>query len=144
MLYGILAAVHLLVSIVLILVVLLQTGKGADLAGAFGGGGSQTAFGSRGAATVLSKLTTTAAVLFMMTSFSLAILSSRVLDSVLDETDAVPVPFATTPADPAPAEAAPDTTTTDNMPLTLLPGSDPAPDTAPVGESAAPAASDTE
>ena len=75
MLYGILAAVHLLVSLVLILVVLLQTGKGADLAGAFGGGGSQTAFGSRGAATVLSKLTTTAAVLFMVTSFSLAILS---------------------------------------------------------------------
>jgi preprotein translocase subunit SecG len=69
-------AVHVLVALFLIVVVLLQTGKRADLAGAFGGGGSQTAFGTRGAATVLSKATTIAAVLFMVTSISLAILSS--------------------------------------------------------------------
>jgi preprotein translocase subunit SecG len=69
--------VHVVVAIILILVVLLQTGKRADLAGAFGGGGSQTAFGTRGAATLLSKVTTTAAVLFMLTSMSLSILSSQ-------------------------------------------------------------------
>jgi len=93
-LYGILVALHLVVSVILILVVLLQTGKGADLAGAFGGGGSQTAFGSRGAATVLSKLTTTAAVVFMLTSFSLAILSARGTSSVLDETGVGAAPAA--------------------------------------------------
>jgi preprotein translocase subunit SecG len=69
--------VHVIVALILILVVLLQTGKRADLAGAFGGGGSQTAFGTRGAATLLSKVTTTAAVLFMMTSMALSILSGQ-------------------------------------------------------------------
>ena len=72
-----LTIVHLIVSLVLILVVLLQTGKRADLAGAFGGGGSQTAFGARGAATLLSKATTVCAVLFMMTSLGLSIVSSH-------------------------------------------------------------------
>ena len=57
MFYAILA-VHIIVCLILIAVVLLQSGKGADLAGAFGGGGSQTAFGARGAGTILSKLTT--------------------------------------------------------------------------------------
>jgi preprotein translocase subunit SecG len=69
--------VHVLVSLILIAVVLLQTGKRADLAGAFGGGGSQTAFGPRGAANMLTKLTTWSAILFMFTSLSLAVLSSR-------------------------------------------------------------------
>jgi len=73
----VLIAVHIIVCLILIVVVLLQSGKGADLAGAFGGGGSQTALGSRGAATVLSKATTIAAVLFMVTSLALAIYSSR-------------------------------------------------------------------
>lgn len=71
-----LVVLHVLVSLVLILVVLLQTGKRADLAGAFGGGGSQTAFGTRGAATLLSKATTAAAVLFMLTSLGLTLTSS--------------------------------------------------------------------
>jgi preprotein translocase subunit SecG len=69
--------VHIIVALILILVVLLQTGKRADLAGAFGGGGSQTAFGTRGAATLLSKVTTTAAVLFMLTSLGLSLVSPR-------------------------------------------------------------------
>ncbi|MDH3626557.1 MAG: preprotein translocase subunit SecG [Acidobacteriota bacterium] len=86
----ILTVFHVVVGLILIGVVLLQTGKRADLAGAFGGGGSQTAFGTRGAATVLSKLTTLAAVSFMVTSIGLSILSnnsaqpSSVLDQVGD------------------------------------------------------------
>ena len=76
---------HVMVSVFLILVVLLQTGKGADLAGAFGGGGSQTAFGARGATTLLHKLTTVSAVLFMVTSLVLAILASRPSASVVQE-----------------------------------------------------------
>jgi len=60
--------IHIIVCFVLIMVVLLQSGKSADLAGACGGGGSQTALGSRGAASFLTKATTTCAVLFMLTS----------------------------------------------------------------------------
>ena len=69
--------VHVIVCVILILVVLLQSGKGADLAGAFGGGGSQTAFGARGTATFLSKLTTGAAIVFMLTSLTLSLITSR-------------------------------------------------------------------
>src|ERR687889_1783531 len=72
-----LTIVHIIVCIFLVIVVLLQSGKAADLAGAFGGMGSQTAFGPRGAATVLSKATTIAAGLFMVTSLSLAILATK-------------------------------------------------------------------
>jgi len=69
--------IHIIVCLFLVIVVLLQSGKAADLAGAFGGMGSQTAFGPRGSATVLSKATTLAAALFMVTSMSLAILATR-------------------------------------------------------------------
>ena len=69
--------VHVIVCVILILVVLLQSGKGADLAGAFGGGGSQTAFGARGTATFLSKMTTGAAIVFMLTSLTLSLITSR-------------------------------------------------------------------
>jgi preprotein translocase subunit SecG len=72
-----LTIVHILVCVFLVIVVLLQSGKAADLAGAFGGMGSQTAFGPRGAATVLSKATTIAAGLFMVTSLTLSILATR-------------------------------------------------------------------
>lgn len=69
--------VHVVVCLFLIGVVLLQQGKSADLAGAFGGQGSQTAFGPRGAANLLTKLTTYAAILFMLLSIGLTILLSR-------------------------------------------------------------------
>jgi len=72
-----LTILHVVVCLFLIIVVLLQSGKAADLAGAFGGMGSQTAFGPRGAATVLSKATTTAAVLFMLTSITLGIMQGN-------------------------------------------------------------------
>ncbi len=109
-----LTIIHIIVSVFLILVVLLQTGKRADLAGAFGGGGSQTAFGPRSAATWLSKATTGAAVVFMLTSLSLAVVSSKATRGGGTVLDDIPAPAGVTetiPVDPAdgsaPAEAAP-------------------------------------
>ena len=72
-----LTAVHYIVCIFLIIVVLLQSGKAADLAGAFGGMGSQTVFGPRGSATVLSKATTIAAIIFMLTSLTLSVIGTK-------------------------------------------------------------------
>jgi preprotein translocase subunit SecG len=69
--------IHVIVALFLIGVVLLQQGKSADLAGAFGGQGSQTAFGPRGAANLLTKLTTYSAIIFMLSSIGLTILLSR-------------------------------------------------------------------
>jgi preprotein translocase subunit SecG len=73
----VLTFVHVVVCLFLIIVVLLQSGKAADLAGAFGGMGSQTAFGPRGSATLLSKATTISAILFMLTSISLSVMATR-------------------------------------------------------------------
>ena len=72
-----LVIVHVIVCLFLIGVVLLQQGKSADLAGAFGGQGSQTAFGPRGAANLLTRLTTWSAVVFMVTSIALTLAMSR-------------------------------------------------------------------
>jgi len=77
----VLVVLHVIISLFLIGVVLLQTGKSADLAGAFGGQGSQTAFGPRGAANLLTKLTAYAAILFMFTSVGLTIVLSRTASS---------------------------------------------------------------
>jgi len=88
-----LTIIHYIVCIFLIIVVLLQSGKAADLAGAFGGMGSQTVFGPRGSATVLSKATTIAAVLFMVTSLSLSILATHAgkgAPSILDKAKSAP------------------------------------------------------
>ncbi len=72
----VLLIIHLFVCFFLISVVLLQSGKGAEMGAAFGGS-SQTLFGSRGAATFLSKLTTVAAIVFMITSFTLAVVTAK-------------------------------------------------------------------
>jgi preprotein translocase subunit SecG len=93
--YILLLIVHVIVCLFLIIVVLLQSGKAADLAGAFGGMGSQTAFGPRGSATLLSKATTISAVLFMVTSLSLSILATRTAGlgtSVLESAPKTSVP----------------------------------------------------
>ena len=97
--------VHVAVCIFLIIVVLLQSGKAADLAGAFGGMGSQTAFGPRGSATLLSKATTVSAVIFMVTSMALSILATRSAGlgaTVLEDTQQkkAPVTAPVTPATP--------------------------------------------
>lgn len=67
--------IHFIVAIFLIAVILLQSGKGGDIGAAFGAGGSQSLFGARGAATLLSKLTTIGAIVFLLTSLSLATIS---------------------------------------------------------------------
>ncbi len=98
--FVILTSIHILAAVILILVVLLQSGSSADLAGAFGGGGSQTAFGPRGAATLLSKITTGSAIVFMITSFALAVIASkRSANSVL-EGGSKPVSQQSVPASP--------------------------------------------
>ncbi len=97
--------------LVLIIVVLLQSGKAADLAGAFGGAGSQTAFGPRGAANILSKATTWCAVMFMVCAMALVLRTDKAVEgrSVL-ENAGKPAPAAKTPAKaavPAPAQNTP-------------------------------------
>ncbi len=81
-----LVIIHVAVCIALIMIVLLQTGKGADMGAAFGGGGSQTLFGSTGASTFLSKATTVVAIVFMLTSLTLAYTSmNRTRGSIMSE-----------------------------------------------------------
>ena len=104
MLYVALVTVYVIICFFLILVVLLQQGKGADIAGAFGGGSSQTAFGARGATTFLHKLTTFAFVGFVLISMLLSIIDARPRASVIDK--ALPAAAAQQkPAAPAPATA---------------------------------------
>ena len=86
------------------MIVLLQTGKGADMGAAFGGGSSQTLFGSTGASTFLSKATTAAAVIFMLTSLALAYISThRTGESIMTDT-AAPVEQPASPGQAAPAD----------------------------------------
>lgn len=100
--YYVIAALYILVCVLLQLSVLLQQGKGGDIASAFGGGSSQAAFGARTGATVLSKATAIAAVLFIVCALALSILGQRGPGSVVSGTRA-PVAPATTPAPQKPA-----------------------------------------
>jgi len=104
---------HVIVCLILIFAVLLQSGKAADLAGAFGGGGSQTAVGSRGNVTLLSKLTTAAAVIFMITSLGMWIMSGKQTSSVVG---GVKSPVAATVPAAKPEEKAPAAATTTTQP----------------------------
>jgi preprotein translocase subunit SecG len=102
----VLVTLHVLVCFVLIIVIMLQSGNAADLAGAFGGAGSQTAFGPRGAASFLSRATTWCAIVFMMTSLTLSVKRSPAdattsTGSILEQTQKqAPAPAKTTPAVP--------------------------------------------
>jgi preprotein translocase subunit SecG len=99
-----LTVVHVLMCFAIIAIVLLQSGKGADIGSAFGGAGSQAVFGSMGTPTLLGKITAGVAIVFTLTSFSLAMLGGERASSVVRE----PAP-ATAPATPAPATPAPAT-----------------------------------
>ena len=108
--YYALIALYVLTCFILLLVVLLQQGRGGDIASAFGGSSSQAAFGARSGATLLTKATATAAVLFMLFALALSILGQRGTSSVVGGTPAPPPPTALpAPAstDPAPSPAGP-------------------------------------
>lgn len=119
MLNAIIVTFHVIVALTLILVVLLQVGKGQSIGAAFGGAGSsQTLFGSRGPATFLSHMTTIAAVIFMLTSLSLAYLSSHAQQRSAI-TDQTPVPQP--PAADAPAPMTPAAPATEQAPTPMQP-----------------------
>ena len=101
-----LSAIYVFVCLFLLVVVLLQQGKGGDIAAAFGGSGSQAAFGARAGATVLTRATTVVGALFMIGAMVLAILGQRGPGSLLSGIDAPAAPAAQT--EPAPAEESAD------------------------------------
>jgi len=107
MLFYVMTTLHVLVCVILVLVVLLQSGKGADLAGAFGGGATQTAFGSRGPASFLSRMTTAAAVVFMLTSIGLALISTKAQPRSILETTGTSQPARQAPAASEPSQPMP-------------------------------------
>jgi preprotein translocase subunit SecG len=116
--YILVLLIHTIVCLFLIVVILLQSGKAADLAGAFGGMGSQTAFGPRGSATLLSKATTASAAIFMVTSLTLSILATRnagLATTVLEDQPVKSIPVKTTPV-PVTQPQAPGKTVTIPLP----------------------------
>src|SRR5262249_54081501 len=124
--------IHVIVCLFLIIVVLLQSGKAADLAGAFGGMGSQTAFGPRGSATLLSKATTASAILFMITSLTLSIMATRrsvegntILENHLPAKTQSAAPQPGAPPQPGPASGTV-TITPSTSPIRITPGTGPA------------------
>jgi preprotein translocase subunit SecG len=98
---------HVIASFAIIGFVLLQAGKGADIGSAFGGAGSQAVFGSMGTPTVLGKITTVIAVIFTITSFTLALLGGERSSSVVREPAPASAPAAPAPAAPATPAAPP-------------------------------------
>src|ERR1700681_2125277 len=119
--YFILVTLHVIICALLIAVIMLQSGEAADLAGAFGGAGSQTAFGPRGAATFLSKATTWCAIMFMLTSMAMTMRQNSTAaasgSSVLQQFSKTSKPAA--PATPAPAAPA---TPNSSTPAPTAPG----------------------
>jgi preprotein translocase subunit SecG len=106
MVNALITTVHVIVCAVLIVVVLLQHGKSADIAATFGGAGSQTAFGPRGTATLLSRVTTWCAVIFMLTTISLTLFAGKKgTSSIMENVKSSPTaPAPATPAPPAPTK----------------------------------------
>ena len=110
--YTLIVILHVIVSVALILVILLQTGKGSDIGAVFGGGSSQTLFGSTGPTSFLSKLTAGAAIIFMLTSLFLAYFSGTggtrsIMKSGAAPVQSMPAPPAGMPAAPAGVPAMP-------------------------------------
>ncbi len=128
-LYYSLTTIYVLVCLMLLLVILLQQGKGGDMASAFGGGSSQTAFGARGGATLMTKLTTIFAVLFMVLALALAIIGQRGPGSLVSGTAPPPATKPATPAPGTPAPAAPAGTTTRHRRERPAPAAAPGPET---------------
>lgn len=125
-----LTVLHVIFCLAIIGIVLLQSGKGADIGSAFGGAGSQAVFGSMGTPTILGKITAAIAVLFTVTSFTLALLGGDRGASVVREPAPVTTPAPATPAGPAaPATPAPPAGAPAQTPATppAAPGATPGP-----------------
>jgi preprotein translocase subunit SecG len=136
----IIIAIHVIVCVTLVLIILLQTGKGADIGAVFGGGGSQTLFGSSGATTFLSKVTIAAAVTFMLTSITLTYFAGRsapVERSIMTEQTGAGAKQTAQPAPTAPTEegnaktpaagSAPETSKADTAGKSAAPAKSPQP-----------------
>ena len=129
-----LVILYVLVCLFLIMVVLLQQGKGADLAGAFGGGGSQTSFGPRGTTNIMHRMTTGAFVLFVLLCLTLTILSGKSRTSVMEDVPvAVPVESSETTEVSEPALGAVEDES-DTVPATEPATDDGAADPEPAGQ----------
>lgn len=136
--YVLLIILHVIVSFIMVGVILLQAGKGAEIGASFGGS-SQTVFGSRGPGTFLSKLTVAAAVIFMVTSLSLSILSKQrfmstsVLDLKKREPPAAEAPVSppTTGGESTPTATAPANPTEGHAPAAPAPATPPSPEAVP-------------
>jgi preprotein translocase subunit SecG len=121
---AVLVTLHVLVCFILVIVIMLQSGNAADLAGAFGGAGSQTAFGPRGAATFLSRATTWCAIVFMMTSLALsfkrtpdqASSTGSILEQTQSSAPAKPTPASAPAAGTLPGQSAPVVPTQNSAP----------------------------
>jgi len=124
--YFVLITLHIIICGLLIVVIMLQSGEAADLAGAFGGAGSQTAFGPRGAATFLSKATTWCAIMFMLTSMALTMHQDT---TVASTGSSVLQQFSKAPKKSAPAVPAPTTPTSVPLPSAPAPVAPAAPAT---------------
>jgi preprotein translocase subunit SecG len=134
-----LMTLHIAVCFVLVVVIMLQSGSAADLAGAFGGAGSQTAFGPRGAATFLSRATTWCAIVFMMTSLALSVKRApeeqATTGSILEQTEkAAPAPAK--PAEKPPLHQSPGQGPLGTPPVQSAPA--PSAPSNPVGQAPAP------
>ena len=129
MLYYAVVTLYVLVCLLLIVTILLQQGKGGDIANAFGGGSSQAVFGARAGATLLTRATSVLAALFVVVAMALTVWGQRGPGSVVGGMPAPPAPAATTPA-PAPASTP--------APATSTPSPAAAPTTPPAGQPAAP------
>jgi len=128
--YIALTIAHVLACFAIIGIVLLQSGKGADIGSAFGGAGSQAVFGSMGTPTLLGKITTGIAIVFALTSFTLAILGGERASSVVREAapppSSAPAPAGVTPAAPAgPAPTVPAAPPAPATPASPAPSSQP-------------------
>jgi preprotein translocase subunit SecG len=115
MLYYLITALYVITCFVLLLVVLVQQGKGGDIASAFGGGGSQAAFGARSGATLLTKVTWVCAGLFVVGALALSIFGQRGTGSVVGSVPA-PVPTQSAPSTPEPTAPAPEAPAGDTTP----------------------------
>jgi preprotein translocase subunit SecG len=135
MLYYLIVVLYVLVCLFLIGVILLQQGKGGDIANAFGGGSSQAVFGARSGATLLTRATSVLAALFVVLSMVLTAWGQRGGSSVVGGIDA-PAPVATPPVTPAPTTPAPVTGTT--VTPAPQPATPPADGTPPPASSAPP------